>query len=506
MYMHAYGKLQVGENFLSDLFINSVNSRLITLQDANGSGDLSSNDLKSRVHIKSYINIVYKHYSIKVDLLSNKISLPTGTICKYTQLECVDEEGYHNFWSPLFRKGCSRWARPIVYLGMAKKIQSKNLPTAYRLTHGSRQIIFFVHANHNVCNATVSQTEHPLFVTREVDENYLKKRKKINKFYSLIFVKPFQYVTDINLSMKDVYTEIGANRCHEKDAILRNSMALAHKDPSLFAYTLTGKPGYSARIRGEAAQLFQCTPVPAKPRTTGDCFIELPVTVDGDPMFLQPKTREISTRGTEIECDPLTTAMYKIKNQWYALTPTLKNLTRIPRALQPNSMPWGFDSTEDSIVEDLEDHSASQEITTQHVNRIFMIVLTICAIMSLAFVAIFLKGRKSRSRGQSSKEPPSYKILHHVHELPNSQEYAQDSVQLQRSSLEIPSGNSLTGLSLTDLPTRRLKELRLAYRDLEERIYNCMPRIQGELNKSTVASSYRCSKLKAGGVTSGASD
>lgn len=70
---------------------------------------------------------------------------------------------------------------------------------------------------------------------------------------------------------------------------LITSMTIIDKDPSAFAYALRGTPGYSARMRGEAAMLFRCTPVPARLRITGDCYQELPVTVDDKPVYLQPK-------------------------------------------------------------------------------------------------------------------------------------------------------------------------------------------------------------------------
>lgn len=120
---------------------------------------------------------------------------------------------------------------------------------------------------------------------------------------------------------------------------LRTSILIADRNLPLLAYTLISMPGYTARIRGEAAQFLRCTLVPAQPRYVGTCFRELPVTIDKELMYLQPKTRIITIKETEIACDLLTTAMYRIRNRWYVLKPEVEEFTTVPRIIQPASLP-----------------------------------------------------------------------------------------------------------------------------------------------------------------------
>lgn len=125
--------------------------------------------------------------------------------------------------------------------------------------------------------------------------------------------------------------------CLEKEKVLRTLMTLAYHDPASFAYSLVGTPGYSARVREEAAQIFRCIALPARRRITGDCYAELPVTIDGEPMYLQPRTRTITAKGTEKACDPLTTAMYRIKNIWHEITSDTDKIA--PAVLRSSSLP-----------------------------------------------------------------------------------------------------------------------------------------------------------------------
>ncbi|CAL1680953.1 unnamed protein product [Lasius platythorax] len=118
-------------------------------------------------------------------------------------------------------------------------------------------------------------------------------------------------------------------------------MMLAYQDPILLAYALKGTPGYSARIRGEAAQLYRCTSVPVLLRATEDCFQELPITINGHPAYLQPRTRIITFKGTRIACDPATAAMYRLNNVWYTFLEEAERAVDLPTLFDIKTLPWG---------------------------------------------------------------------------------------------------------------------------------------------------------------------
>lgn len=124
MYMHAYGKLQLGTFSFEDLSEGITNSRLVRLPASdrvNVAGNPAQENLKQKNIVNSYVHIVYKRSSFRVDVLENKIHLPVGTSCPYTDLECTDEEGYQNYWSPIFKEGCKIISHTTIYRGTAKK-------------------------------------------------------------------------------------------------------------------------------------------------------------------------------------------------------------------------------------------------------------------------------------------------------------------------------------------------------------------------------------------------
>lgn len=351
IHMHVYKELRLEKLTFDNLEMDVTNSRLLPL--------VGNDQPTPPVNI----HIVIKNHYVKVNLLDNKIYMPTGTSCTYTGLECDDEEGYQNFWSPSFQEGCKPLSQSPIYRGYAKKIQLNykntlkiNFPDAYVITHDNKRIFLFVRTRHEICNTTVLQTEHPQLLIREVDQSCLQKENFVNKTYLSTYSNSFLYIyvtEKTNLSFKNIYMTINIERCIKSEVELLIIMNTHHDNLPLVAYTLTGTPGYSARLRGEALQLFRCTPVPAHLRHAGDCFQELPVTVDGKPMYLEPRTRIITNRGTQIACNYNTAAMYHLNNKWYMLLPEAELVETAPGIIPNRMLPWGrsIDGCTDQCLE-----------------------------------------------------------------------------------------------------------------------------------------------------------
>lgn len=500
--LNAHGIIQFGNSTFDNLVKNDVNSRLIHPSD--DALSIPSENLKIKETVNTYIHIVYKNYFVKVDLLINKILLNVGTTCTYTNLECTDEEGFQNFWSPVFLDKCEKTQQSIIYRGTAKRMQSIGYSTAYALKHDNVSMILFIRTQHSICNFTVLQTEHPRIVVREVSEEHLKNQKYVNKLRFLAY-SANSYITVItndNLNVRNVYISQSKDRCIKREMELHTSLTMAQKDPSLFAYSFMGMPGYSAYIRGEAAQLFQCTAVPARIRTAGDCFLELPVTVNGQPMYLQPKTRTITTRGTEITCNPLATAMYRIKNQWHTLTPKLEESKTVPAPKNLVKTPWN--QIIDTLIitgtsDDVEMITATYnqpvgENRSAYIIKICIITATISTLILLSLIIV----------------PRVYKKWYHSPSLLQPCGYTQDYRQPARKNLELHDAETATEITYNNYRrnkeaiqcayysqqetvemSRELSNLKASYQDLEKRLNKCTSPMQAGFNKLTVASSQR---------------
>lgn len=76
-------------------------------------------------------------------------------------------------------------------------------------------------------------------------------------------------------------------------------------------------------------------------------------------MYLQPRTRIITDRGTQIACNHNTAAMYHINNQWYMLLPEAERVEITPKILPNKMLPWGC-----SMIDTCTDHCTEQPATT----------------------------------------------------------------------------------------------------------------------------------------------
>jgi len=373
-------------------------------------------------------------------------------------------------------------------------------------------MLFFIRSRHEICNITVYQPEHPQLVLRIVNNDYLKNHKSINKMRLFVLGSTNNYINIISTApnVKYVYMSILLSKCNNKAVELRTALSTAYLDTSLFAYTLTGTPGYSIRLRGEAAQLFRCTPVPTRPRNTGECYQELPVTVNGRPMYLKPRTRVVTAEATETDCDPLTSAMYSIKNQWYVLTPALKESGQIPERIQPESLPWKSDSSDnDKDVTEGKTQALQQEEITRvfTTSKTFAIITFVCIAIGIILTLIRMSRKRKVQKHNSPRvvDKISVDTMTSCSHSSHIEMSATASIRQDRNDEEeMPSERYHTGYRKWDV-TAEISKLKTAYSILERKIDGFTPSMRAGIHQAHGRNASPCSQLNEGGVTYGAS-
>lgn len=508
LYMHIHGKLKIGNTTLFGLVPKVVNSRLIP---TNGNDTFQNSTLEISNIVSSYVHIVYKQQTVKVDLLVDKILLPVGTKCKYTSLECTDEEGHQNFWSPMFHNGCNLLTKNIIYRGLAKRVTLTRYSPGYAVPYGDTLMLFFIRTRQDACNTTAYQTEHAQLVLREVDDDYLKSHKSINKLRSFFLSSTDNYIHIIHKArsnVKSLYISLMLNKCNNKAIELRTALLAGSTDTSTFAYALTGEPGYSARLRGEAALLFRCTPIPTRLRITGACYQELPVIVDERPMYLKPRTRIITSEATEIDCDASTSALYNIKKQWHILTPALKKHGAVPEKTLPGSLPWGSQSmTNDDAVDKTKAPPSQHEESTNNSTLPYKITLiTIIIFVCIVFAKTIAKRIRRKKEIHKYNQPQG---VDHIDTLTSYYNSSQEKPSLVAHHWK-------TCNTEETLPPRshpqayeshsiiaEISELKLAYSSLECRINKFNSPAQTGVHQAHRRKTSPCSQLNEGGVTYG---
>ena len=123
--------------------------------------------------------------------------------------------------------------------------------------------------------------------------------------------------------------------CELERKEIQNSLSLTSNFPDEFAYNVMQKPGYIARLAGEAVHTVKCTPINVKIQHTQEFYEELPVISGNTTWFLTPKTHIIIKTGTQIDCDTITPAYYKIDNNWICLTPTPRKIEKNITVFKP---------------------------------------------------------------------------------------------------------------------------------------------------------------------------
>ena len=232
-------------------------------------------------------------------------------------------------------------------------------------------------------------------------------------------------------------------------------------------------------------------------------------------MYLQPKTRVITTKGTPIACDPLTTAIYRINNKWYILTPEANKLTTAPEIIQPGLLPWGRDSatrTSSYAAEEQKFDAQTSRLPSETTSIYTKIIAAIIIIIIIMLIITVLYVLKSGERKRHLSYPPQFSETAAVKTQTRCPRHAPDDADPPRGSLHEHRNSHLEALhraydsheNRLDLASE-ISNLKDAYRILDIRINNCISPTRAGLNKLAVASSQRCSQSNEGGVTYGAS-
>lgn len=97
-------------------------------------------------------------------------------------------------------------------------------------------------------------------------------------------------------------------------------------------------PGYVTTIAGEVAHVIKCIPTEVVRRSTEECYLELPILLANQSLFLTPQSHIIVRTGTVMECNPLIPIMYQLKGGWMSLTPKPAAVIP-PQTLEPLTKP-----------------------------------------------------------------------------------------------------------------------------------------------------------------------
>ena len=136
--------------------------------------------------------------------------------------------------------------------------------------------------------------------------------------------------------LNSLYRDVLEKKCNLERKVLGNTLSIVAQNPAEFALRLKGRPGYIGIVAGEVIYVARCTPVVVQPRETEECFNELPVSRNGEPMFLTPRTRILTHIGVKLVCDPKLPTVYRMGEKYIKLLP-IRAIADAPTILRPET-------------------------------------------------------------------------------------------------------------------------------------------------------------------------
>lgn len=355
--LHDSGTITIANAVMDRIAKNTTNIRSVTLVgsttvDGKCSGAQYTDGYGTweNVVVQASIRITLRTFEASIKRSEGNIYLPTGAHCQIANGYCLDSEGSETYWSPLPVDSCHFDRYDILYEGLGTKLTPKanqTTPTIYTVTTRDTTFALTKTTDFSLCGYRLTQTEHPkLFILETTKGRTFKTQAKITvdnlDIFSYVNSK-FVYVEKhIKTQLTQLYRDIMEQKCALEQQILQNALSLASIAPDEMAYRIMKGPGYTAVTTGEAVHLIKCVPVDCKVRHTEQCYSELPVTHRNTSLFLLPRSRILTRKGTPRDCSDFLPVMFKIHGTWFRLTPKLTE-SLAPPVIQPLTHPnWHY--------------------------------------------------------------------------------------------------------------------------------------------------------------------
>ena len=118
-----------------------------------------------------------------------------------------------------------------------------------------------------------------------------------------------------------LYRDVLTQQCEIERKVLTNILSIGAQRPEEFAYRLKERAGYIGILAEEDMYIAKCTPVLVMPRETTECYNILPVSRNGESMFLTPRTRILTRVRVKTTCDDKLPKVYYSNERWIKFLP-----------------------------------------------------------------------------------------------------------------------------------------------------------------------------------------
>ena len=297
----------------------------------------------SNVVVTATVKIPIEDYEASVHLTTGKVILKSGVRCELGSEYCIDRDGAVVYWEAIKRGECAEKGYTILYQGVVNETIEKGSESHPLYSIDTLDIVIaFTHkGTYDVCLHKFIRTDHPKLLIVEIrDGEELRFNTQISadNLDLMTYVNSkFIYVEKrIRRHFNSLYRDVLEKRCNLERKVLGNTLSIVAQNPDEFALRLKGRPGYIGIVAGEVIYVAKCIPVIVQQREATDCYNELPVSRNGEPMFLTARSRILTRMGVKLICDEKLPTVYRIGKQYIKFLP-IREVADAPTILTPET-------------------------------------------------------------------------------------------------------------------------------------------------------------------------
>uniref|UniRef100_A0AAN0N745 Glycoprotein n=1 Tax=Rocky Ridge virus TaxID=3139880 RepID=A0AAN0N745_9VIRU len=337
--LHLYGSLHTsGGKVLTGFAANTTTVVPVVEMGVIDAGSATCKGATFTLNGVSYTDVVMQSsYKVtlrteraQLDVSSSKVRLSSGYSHPFQAHAGFDPELGQTYWtSEGVGVKCSPTSYIVVYEGEATVYKNREGHRTLIVNTSSQVLAVGLQDETTLCHQEATITDHPrLFLVRPIRVGgprfYFHKSpldpKEVDLF--LYTTSKLVYVEQhLARELTSVYLHFQKQMCDVNHRLLTHLTTLAMVAPEEFAWTYTQQPGITAVLRGEVVYMVKCAPASVEYRASSSCYQEIPVTYNGTKAFLKPRSRIITTYGTEIDCSPLAPPLFFLNGNWVSFSP-----------------------------------------------------------------------------------------------------------------------------------------------------------------------------------------
>nr|QKK82917.1 hypthetical protein 2 [Umea virus] len=336
--MHSHGSYTVlNGQYIMGLKVNTTKVVTVVEMGMVTPGTSACEGTSFTVNGMPYSNAVMtSSYKFKLVQERARLDISTGTVRTSSSYsfdfhgrEGFDPDLGFMFWETAgLGEKCSRTSHVVVYEGPASIFVSSSGTRTLVVNTTDQVMAVGVRTPTLLCHQAAIETDHPrLFIMTKivaVGGFYFTKSTLDSDEVDLFLYTNSKLVyveQHLAKAMTAVFQHFHHRMCETQHQLLNQLTTLAFISPEEFAWSYLKRPGVTGITRGEVVYLMECEPVSVSFREVVKCYQEIPVTHEGRLGFLKPRSRIITSYGSEIECSPLAPPMYNTKGGWVSFNP-----------------------------------------------------------------------------------------------------------------------------------------------------------------------------------------